>query len=106
NRPWSNFMRPLIGLLAVAILLLSFGAPAKAQNQPATCADWFAVQSWTGVVTYSGSGSGSDQNGNTEELSESATINFTTEKNSSPCDVNGDFGNGLAITGWMSAPAK
>jgi len=99
-------MRPLIGLLAVAILLLSFGAPAKAQNQPATCADWFAVQSWTGVVTYSGSGSGSDQNGNTEELSESATINFTTEKNSSPCDVNGDFGNGLAITGWTSAPAK
>ena len=99
-------MRLLIGMLAVGILLLSFAGATKAQNQPATCADWFAVQSWSGTVTFSGSGSGSAQNGDTEEISERATINFTTDKSPSGCNINGDFSTGIGIAGWISSPAK
>ena len=98
-------MRLLIGVLVVVVLLLPFSVVTKAQDLPATCADWSAVQSWTGTITYSGSGSGS-KDGLTEEISEHATINFTTEKSPSPCDINGDFSNGEGITGWSSLTAK
>src|SRR2546423_3203477 len=100
-------MRCVFPVLAVlTIFFLADGAvQAQTPGQPATCADWFAVQSWTGTVTYSGSGSGSNQNGSSETISESARIDFTTEKNSSGCNVNGDFSNG-AGWGWTSPLAK
>ena len=92
-------MRYAFAVLAVLTIFLFAGTTVRAQTpgQPATCADWFAVQSWTGTITYSGSGSGSDQHGNSQTISETARIDFTTAKNPSPCDVNGDFSSVIWI---------
>jgi hypothetical protein len=96
-------MRVVTTTLSALVLLLLSGSTMQAQQQkPATCADWFAVQSWTGTLTYSGSGSGSDAHGNSESIAESATINFTTAKNTSPCDINGDFSNGPVSWDWSA----
>ena len=100
-------MRCVFPVLALLTIFFLAGGAVQAQTgQPATCADWFAVQSWTGTITYSGSGSGSDQNGNSQTISESARIDFTTAKSSSPCDVNGDFSGGVIVWGWTSPVAK
>jgi hypothetical protein len=96
-------MRVVTTTLSALVLVFLFGSTTQAQQQkPATCADWFAVQSWTGTLTYSGSGSGSDAHGNSESIAESATINFTTAKGTSPCDINGDFSNGQVSWGWSA----
>ena len=87
--------------LSVAVAILLIAGRAAAQDQPITCADWMAVQSWSGTVTYSGSGSGSDQNGNSESISESARIDFKTGKFNRPCDVNGDFST-FGLAGWSA----
>ncbi len=85
----------------VAVAMLLIAGRVAAQDEPITCADWLAVQSWSGTITYSGSGSGSDQNGNSETVSESARIDFTTEKSNMPCDINGDFSI-FGTTGWSA----
>ena len=94
-------MRNALSLLALLTIFLFVPATTRAQTQPATCADWLAVQSWTGTVTYSGSGGSSLPNGNSETISESATVNFTTAKGNTPCDVNGDFSN-FGSYGWST----
>ena len=94
-------MRIATIVFAVATAILLFAGRAAAQNEPTTCADWLAVQSWSGTVTYSGSGGGSDQNGNSETISESARIDFKTAKSNQPCDINGSFSN-FGTTGWSA----
>jgi hypothetical protein len=95
-------MRNPLTLLALMTICLFIPARTPAQTKPATCADWLAVQSWTGTVTYSGSGGGPLPNGNSQTISESATVNFTTAKGNQGCDVNGDFSN-FGSTGWSTA---
>ena len=93
-------MRVVTISLAALFLLLSFSCTAAAQQKPATCADWFAVQSWSGTYTYTGSGSSTLSNGDAASFSENVRIDFTMAKGSSPCDVNGSFGSGEGIWGW------
>ncbi len=94
-------MRYVLSLLGLLSILLFTPTAARAQTQPATCADWMAVQSWTGTVTYSGSGEFSLSNGDSQSISESATINFTTAKGNQPCDINGDFSN-FGTSAWIT----
>lgn len=93
-------MRIVTILLAAFFLLLPWSGTTKAQDQPITCRDWFAIQSWGGTITISGSGASSDQLGNSASISESATITFATDRSTSPCDVN-DLSN--AGNGWTAA---
>jgi hypothetical protein len=95
-------MRAITTTLTALVLFLLVSSPTQAQQKPATCADWFAVQSWTGTITYNGSGSGSGGQGQSEIISESARIDFTTAKGSSPCNINGAFANGVGIWGWSA----
>ena len=95
-------MRNALTLLALTSISLFMPARTPAQTKPATCADWFAVQSWNGTVTYSGSGKGSLPNGTSQTISESATVSFTTAKGNQGCDVNGDFSNFVGID-WSTA---
>lgn len=94
-------MRNALTLLALVTICLFIPARTPAQTKPATCADWLAVQSWTGTVTYSGSGESSFPNGTSQTISESATVNFTTAKGNQGCDVNEDFSN-FGSTGWST----
>ena len=95
-------MRNALTLLGLMMICLLIPTRTPAQTKPATCADWLAVQSWTGTVTYSGSGESTLPNGNSQTISESATVNFTTSKGNRGCDVNGDFSNFVG-TDWSTA---
>jgi len=96
-------MRIVTILLAAFSLLLPFSGTTKAQDQPITCRDWLAIQSWSGTITISGSGSSSDQFGNSASISESATVTFSTDRSPSPCDVNDLSGVG---GGWSGANSQ
>jgi len=97
-----TMMRQQRVTIIAGIMVLSVSCSVRAQDQPVTCADWFAVQSWSGTITYSGSGSGSDNAGNSQTISESAQIAFTTAKGTTPCDINGNFSPGLVGWGWSA----
>jgi len=98
-------MRLLIGVLVVVVLLLPFSVVTKAQDLPATCADWSAVQSWTGTITYSGFRKWLQRRTDGGDFG-ARHDQFHHEKSPSPCDINGDFSNGEGITGWSSLTAK
>lgn len=102
GRGFGASMRNALTLLGLMMICLLIPARTPAQTKPATCADWLAVQSWTGTVTYSGSGESTLPNGNSQTISESATVNFTTSKGNRGCDVNGDFSNFVG-TDWSTA---
>jgi hypothetical protein len=59
---------------------------ARAQSPPLTCEDWAAVDKWTGTIHVRGSGTSTDQNGNTYKVQESETITFTTTTGPGNCD--------------------
>jgi hypothetical protein len=63
-------MRNALTSLALMTICLFIPARTPAQTKPATCADWLAVQSWAGTVTYSRSGGSSLSNGTSQTISE------------------------------------
>jgi hypothetical protein len=65
-------------LVLVGFLFLAPQHLRAQQQQPATCEDWLAIASWSGTITLTGSGQGTNPNGSTYTISRSATINFTT----------------------------
>jgi hypothetical protein len=73
-------------LTLTSVLLFTPQHLRAQQQQPLTCADWTAVQSWSGTITVSGSGQSTDQAGNSSIVSESATINFKTTRSPSACN--------------------
>jgi hypothetical protein len=73
-------------LTLTSVLLFTPQHLRAQQQQPATCASWTAVQSWSGTITVSGSGQSTDQAGNSSIVSESATINFKTARSPSDCN--------------------
>lgn len=75
-----------VALTLTSVLLFTPQHLRAQQGQPATCADWTAVQSWSGTITVSGSGQSTDQAGNSSIVSESATINFKTARSPSACN--------------------
>ena len=84
-------MRRMAGIRTFCKLLVVLGilfvAPgmASAQTPALTCDDWSAVDKWTGTVTVNGSGTASDQFGNSYTLQESATIQFVSSSNPGNC---------------------
>ena len=80
-------MRIALILLAAFCFQLLWSPSASAQQPPTTCADWLAVQRWSGTITYAGSGSFSDGNGSSSQTSEKATATFTTAKSPTTCDL-------------------
>ncbi len=88
-------MRTAIILLAALGLHLFASPAASAQQSSTTCADWLAVQRWSGTITYNGSGSSTSDNGNfTSQTSEHATATFTTAKSPTTCDLENPSGGG------------
>jgi hypothetical protein len=77
-KPTSKRTPIVAALFAVATAYLLAPVYSCAQQQPATCADWTAVQRWSGTITLTGSGQGTNPDGSTYTISHSATINFTT----------------------------
>jgi hypothetical protein len=78
--------------LGGALLLLPHLARAQSPQGPLTCEDWAAVDKWTGTIHISGTGTSTDQAGNTYKVQESATIQFSTTTGPGNC--------GGANTGW------
>src|SRR5437763_16889787 len=63
-------------LISVFLLIgsvLAFGRTARAQ-QIAGCKDWGAISKWNVTITISGSGSSTDQFGNSYQTNENANI--------------------------------
>jgi hypothetical protein len=80
-------MRIAIILMTAFCFQLLWSPSVSAQQPPTTCADWLAIQSWSGTITYAGAGSFSDGNGSTSQTSEKATATFTTAKSPTTCDL-------------------
>jgi len=82
-------LRPRFRLAAILIFALVgtavFALPTQGQALP-TCQDWGVISKWNVTLTYSGSGSYSDQNGNTYDVSESGTITGQISLGSPPSD--------------------
>lgn len=63
-----------LAILTFAVLAVSLSPlSARAQAVP-TCQDWGAVSKWNVTLSYAGSGSSTDQSGNSYLVSESGTI--------------------------------
>jgi hypothetical protein len=99
-------MRIATIVLAVAMAILVGAGRAAAQEQPITCADWFAVQRWSGTLSFSGSGLQTFPDGGSYTTSHSGTVTFTTDKGTNICDINTVGPGNLGIWGWSAQSAN
>jgi hypothetical protein len=93
-------------LITALALTCVFASLACAQQKPATCADWFAVQRWSGTLSFSGSGTQTYTDGGSYTTSHSGTVTFTTDKGTTTCDINTVSPANPGGWGWSAQSAN